>query len=163
MFDKVLVKTEELDGDLAPLEFNPEDREALGVPDMMSSNPVEMDADPVEEHFQTSELKVRSMIKTLMFSGYVWHGEGHEHWLDNDAVLDEIVPGMTRFVNQYPLLAKAVEDGDTNAAPVKLLIVVVKHQIKSIRIKKQQAKAANPAAPVAAQGGAGLYDGLPTA
>lgn len=161
MFGKVDVKTEELEGSLQPLVFADEDKKALGMEDEPVQSTVE--TEPVEEVYHTSETAVRSMIKSLFFAGYVWHGEGHEHWLENEAVLEEIVPGMTKFVNQFPGLARAVEAGDTNAAPVKFFIVAVKHQFKSIRIKREEAKLADPTVQTSGQGGGGLYEGLPTA
>lgn len=167
-FENVVVSTEEVEGDLVPLEFDPRDREKLGLPD---ENPLPVPGNegvPVaEEVFVTSETAVRAMIKTLFFAGYMFHGEGHEHWLKNEEAIEEIVPGMTRFVNQYPSLARAIEFGDTVAAPIKLLIVAVKNQLQSIQIKRAEMKGtvADSSAPKKADGensiyGGGLYDGI---
>lgn len=129
--------------DLPPLDMPQDVREKLeadnraGAQDSTSApapaqGPEEMDPDTLKMVFEM-----------LFKGGYLYYGEGHEHWLDDahDEEIAFLVPRAIKWGSRWPALVTAVNTVDMEAFPIMALYIYGKNVIKSERIKKQQREA----------------------
>lgn len=157
------IKTQNVDGEIAPFNINQIDGASMDdIPgaenldssvnengESLASTPEIM---PAPLH-PINETMAGHIVEVVFGAGYMYFGEGHEHWKDNEKKKAILVPMLVTWVNSIPELAEFVYQAEAKGAPAILIGMVVADVLKSRRINSK-------AKTQKREETANLYDGL---